>query len=112
MRNESEIIKLKSMRQGRATKTFKTREVITGSKKAGKEAHAILDPKTNKMVVANAEIKKVTLKYCLSVLENNKPEDNVKNLVELKERVHQLGWRTKIMMKLMNYQKLISSTPW
>ena len=37
----------------------------------------------------------MTLEYCLSVLENNKPEDEVKNLVELKERVYQLRMEDK-----------------
>ena len=89
-RLEAEIIKVKAMKQGRAGKVFKMREVISGEKKSGKEAHAILDPKTNKMVVANEEIRKVTLQYCLNVLEKNKPEEEVKQLVELKEKVHEL----------------------
>ena len=57
-RLEAEIIKVKAMKQGRASKVFKMREVISGSKKAGKDAHAILNPRTNEMVVANNEIKK------------------------------------------------------
>ena len=32
--------------------------------KVRKEAHALIDTKTKKLVVANSEIKKVTLDYC------------------------------------------------
>ena len=89
-RMEAEILKVKAMKQGRATKVFKMREVISGSKKKGKEAHAIIDPETNKIVVSNSAIKEVTLKYCLDVLKNNKPAKEFKQLIDLKEAQHDL----------------------
>ena len=78
-RMEAEILKVKAMKQGRATKVFKMREVISGSKKAGKEAHAIIDPETEEIVVSNSAIKKVTLKYCLDVLKKINQQRRFKN---------------------------------
>ena len=46
-------------------------------------------------MVSNSEIKKVTLKYCLKTLENNKPEKEVEELVELKNEVHKLRMQDK-----------------
>jgi hypothetical protein len=87
---ESEILRVKGMKQGRTGSVFKMREIIGGKKKAKKEAHAVKDSESGEMVVSNEEIKRVTLKYCLNVLKNNEPEDKFKNLVELKEQVHQM----------------------
>ena len=60
------------------------REVISGAKKAKKEAHTMIDTKTKKLVVANSEIKQVTLDYCLDMLKNNDPAAEVKELIKLK----------------------------
>ena len=87
-RMEAEIIKVRAMKQGRATKVFKMREVISGAKKTAKEAHAIINPMTKELVVSNSAIKEVTLKYCLDVLKNNEPAEEVKKLIELKEAGH------------------------
>ena len=87
---EAEILKVKATKQGRATKVYQMREVISGTKKSKKEAHAIIDTNTKKLVVANSDIKKVTLEYCLNVLKNNKPAKEVKRMIELKETVHEL----------------------
>ena len=94
-RMEAEILKVKAMKQGRATKVFKMREIISGSKNTGKEAHAIKDPKTDELVVSNTAIKEVTLNYCLEVLKNNEPAAEVKQLVELKEAVHEMRMKDK-----------------
>ena len=40
--------------------------------------------------MSNNKIKKVTLEYCLDVLENNELEEEVKHLVKLKDEVHKL----------------------
>ena len=71
------------------------REVISGAKKVRKEAHALIDTKTKKLVVANSEIKKVTLDYCLDVLKNNEPAAEVTELVRLKEMVHEMRMNDK-----------------
>ena len=50
-RMEAETLKIKEMKQGRATKVYKMREVIKGKKKVTKEASAIYDFRTNDLVV-------------------------------------------------------------
>ena len=45
------------------------KENINGHKKVGTEPHAIKDPITGDLVVANEDIKKVTLKYCADNLK-------------------------------------------
>ena len=87
---EAEVLKVKSLKQGRVNNVFKMREVITGKNKTKQDAHAIYDEETKEMVVSNSEIKKVTLKYCLKVLENNEPDEDFKELAKLKEQVHKL----------------------
>ena len=81
---------VKKADNGRATRIFKMKDIVTGNKKAAQEAQAIKNPETNELVVSNSEIKKVTLKYCLKTLENNPPEEKVKELVEFKEELHRL----------------------
>ena len=46
-RMEAETLKIKTMKLGRASKVYKMREVIQGTKKAAKEASAIYDFRTN-----------------------------------------------------------------
>ena len=57
---EEAIARIQKLRQGRCGKVFKMRDEIAGPRKAGKEAHAIIDFRTNELVVSNYEIKKVT----------------------------------------------------
>ena len=78
------------MEQGKATKVLKMREVISGSKKTGKEAHAIMDQQNKEMVIFNSAIKTVTLNYCLDVLKKNQPAYEVKQLIDLIETQHEV----------------------
>ena len=71
------------------------KEIIAGKKKGAQEAQAIVNPETNELVVSNSEIKEVTLRYCLKTLENNKPEEQVKEQIEYKEEVHRLRMMDK-----------------
>ena len=87
---EAEIQRVRSLKQGRTTNVFKMREAITGKKKAKQEAHAIIDEETEELIVSNSEIKNVTLKYCLKVLENNEPDEDFQFLAKLKDEAHKL----------------------
>ena len=79
------------------------KEMITGKSKGAQEAQAIINPETNELVVSNSESKKVTLKYCLKFLEDNEPDEKVKELVELKKEVHRLRIEAEmVMMRLLN----------
>lgn len=46
-----EIKKKREMKSGRCGKVFKMREIVVGSRKTAKEAHAIEDSKTKHLVV-------------------------------------------------------------
>ena len=94
---EAEIIKVKSLKQGRVNNVFKMREVVVGKKKARQEAHAVVDEETKELVVSNAEIKRVTLDYCMKVLKNNEPAEEFKVFANLKEEVHRLQMEDKEM---------------
>ena len=85
---EEEINKLKLAKYGRATSVFKMREIVAGPKKSPQEPHAILDKDKYELVVGHVKIKKVTLKHCLTSLEDNVPEEDVKHVVELVNTVH------------------------
>ena len=89
-RIEEQVKDVMEKANGRVTRVFKMKEIISGKSKGAQEAQATINPETNELVVSNSEIKKVTLKYCLKTLENNKPEEKVKEVVELKEEVHRL----------------------
>ena len=85
---EEMINNLKLGKFGRATNIHKMKQIVTGSKKAAQEPHAVLDSEKEELVVSNEEIKKVTLKHCLDSLKNNDPEEDVKPLVDLVNKVH------------------------
>ena len=72
--------------KGRTVKTFEMKNIVAGKKKAGQESQAIKDPETGDLVVSNVKIKEVTLKYCLNTLKNNDPEEEGKELIQLKEK--------------------------
>ena len=84
-RMEKEIIKVKESGQGRVGQIFKMKEVVGGSTKLSIEPHAIKDPNTQELFVANNDIKRATLKYCVANLQKKDPDPQVKSLVELKK---------------------------
>ena len=87
---EAAILRVQKQNIGRCGKVFKMKDEIAGSKKTKNEAHAVLDFRTKELVVSNSEIKRVTLDYCKEVLKNNEPEEDFKELVEYKEKVHKI----------------------
>ena len=82
---EREILEIKSNKQGRASKVFKMKARIGGSKQMGQEAHAIKDPISGELLVSGEEIKKATLQYNCDVLRNNEAEEGFEEMVKLKE---------------------------
>ena len=88
-RLEEEIKKVNTSKQSRAGKLFKMKEVITGPKKSGQEAQAIRNPKGD-LVVNVKQIKKVTLEHCLEVLKNNEPDKEFRELIKMKEDLHEI----------------------
>ena len=86
---EEEIVKLKDNKYGRVTNVFKMREIVAGPKKAPQEAHAVIDNEKKELVVSTEGIKKVTLKHCMDTLKDNKPEEDVEQLVTVIKDVHE-----------------------
>ena len=92
---EEQVKSVMEKANGRVTRVFKMKEIIAGKRKTTQEAQAIINPETEELVLSNSEIKKVTLKYCLKTLENNKPAEDVKELVKYKEELHRLRMNNK-----------------
>ena len=80
---EEAISKVSSGNKGRCGKVFEMKTIVEGPKKAGQEALAVKNPSNGEVVVNSKEVKKVTLKYCLDVLNNNEPDDGVAESVEI-----------------------------
>ena len=72
---EKEILKVKETKQGRVGQVFKMKGNIIGHKKDGTEPHAIKDPVTGELLVANEDIKKATLAYCVDNLKKKSDFD-------------------------------------
>ena len=91
-RFEKEIKSLKEIKatKGKAASIFDLKNRIVGSKKADQEATVVKDPATGKDVHEPAEIKKVSLAYCVKLLTNREPKDKFKDDIELKKRVHEV----------------------
>ena len=85
---EEEINKIKLAKYWPSTNVFKMKEIVAGPKKSQQEPHAVKDAETEELVVGTEEIKKVTLKHCINSLKNNNPEEEVKHIVELVNKVH------------------------
>ena len=85
---EEQINNLKAAKYGRATNIFKMREKVAGNKKSPQEAHAVKDVATGENVVSNEKIKEVTLEYCVNIFKNNEPEKDVKLLVDVLDKIH------------------------
>ena len=60
------------------------------------EAYAILDPGRGDMIVSREEIKRVCLEYNIDVLKNNEPEDDFKEMIDMKERLHDVRMKNKL----------------
>ena len=71
------------------------KELVVGPKKGNQEAHAIKDPENGELVVGTEEIKKVSLKHCVDVLRKNEADEEAKELIEYKSKLHHLRMSMK-----------------
>ena len=92
---EKEIDKIREENRGRCTQVFKMKELVVGPKKGNQEAHAIKDPENGELVVGTEEIKKVSLKHCVDVLRKNEADEEAKELIEYKSKLHDLRMSRK-----------------
>lgn len=86
---EKEIIKIKSQNLGRAGSIFKMRDVINGPRKSAQGPTAIKDPNSDKLIVSNEGIKKVTLAYCVDNLTHKSKGKSINKGLELKKELHE-----------------------
>ena len=70
---EEEINKLKEGKFGRVTNIFKMKDIVAGGKKTPQEAHAVVDPETKELVVANKNIKIAALNHCINTFRHDHP---------------------------------------
>ena len=82
----AEIEEINVAQHSKVGKIWEIKKKILGNKNIV-EASAIKDPKTNKLVVDIQQIKDVTLNYCKTTLENNDPEEDMKDEIEKKKKM-------------------------
>jgi hypothetical protein len=88
---EERINTVKGQKLGRVGSIFKIKECIMGPKKGTQEPTAVRDPISGDIVVANEEIKRVTLEYCVKNLENSTPDPEVELDTNIKQNSAQLS---------------------
>ena len=88
MKIEEDITNIKEGKQGRVGQVYNMMKYLTGDKKEGQEPVAIKDPKTNQLVVAPKDIKRVTLKYCVDNLTKKEPAKEHEQVKELRKSIH------------------------
>ena len=99
---------LKKSKLGRAGSVYKMKNEIVGHKKVKQEATAVRDPKTNELIVSKEKIKEVTLDYMVNNLQGNKPDEEVKEMVEMRRKIQQekmvmKGGDTLVFQPMHNY---------
>ena len=89
-RFEREIKNLNDLKsnKGKSAATFSLRDKILGNKKVTQEPVVIIDPETEREVTKPAEIKKVSLKYCVNLLTDREPKAEYRNIVTKKDTLH------------------------
>ena len=63
------------------------KDEIAGQKKAKQEATAVRDPRTGELTVSKERIKEVTLEYVVNNLKGNVPEEEVKEMVDMRRKI-------------------------
>ena len=84
---ENAINKIKESKLGRAGSIYKMKDEIAGQKKAKQEATAVRDPRTGELTVSKERIKEVTLEYVVNNLKGNVPEEEVKEMVDMRRKI-------------------------
>ena len=87
---EDKVNAVKEQKLGRIGSIFKIKEGIVGPKKGSQEPTAVRHPDSGDMVVANKEIKRVTLEYCVKNLENGSPDPEVEQDATIKRQLHDM----------------------
>ena len=84
---EEEVEKIRRRGGGQINQIHKIAKDLKGARE--EIAHAVKDPETKKLVVYQEEIKKVSLRYCMKVLERNPPKGELEKMFELRENLNE-----------------------
>ena len=84
--------KLRNLKEtkGRAAAVFNLKKSILGSSISSREPYIVIDPNTGIEVMTPTEIKRLTLKYCVSLLTNREPKDLYYEHIQRKKQLHWL----------------------
>ena len=87
---EKEVKEITESGRGRVGNIFRLSKSLYGNKKGYSEPQAVKDPESGNLIVSQKEIKSTVLEYCRKTLENNAPDDDMKEEVKVKELLHEL----------------------
>ena len=85
---EFEYINNLKMTKGKTAAVFRTFDKIKGKSKDGPELVTMKDPETNHFIFSPDEIKKTSLKYCVSLLNNRKIDPAFEKEIEFENLIH------------------------
>ena len=88
LEKEFEKIKRNLATKGRSKAIFNLKNDIVGNRNKSLEPSALICPKTKEMMTDKSKIKTITLNYCLDLLTAKEPEENYKEIIKLKKKVH------------------------
>ena len=87
---EQEIKSFMDNVNGRISRVFRMKDRVRGSKKTSQEAHAIVDIESKEIIVNYEKVKEKILDYNVKNLKNNEPSENVIELVNTIDLLHEL----------------------
>ena len=75
---------------GKSASQFWLKDQISGKKKGAQEQVALIDPASGFMVYKPDDIKRVSLDYCVNLLETKDPKDGYQHIFKYNESIHNL----------------------
>ena len=87
---EFENIAKMKLTKGRTAAVFKTFDKIRGKSKDGPELVAMKNPETDEFIFSPDELKAVSIKYCVNLLQNKKVDPEYSDEIEYENLLHYL----------------------
>ena len=87
--DELESLGREKKKKGKSSAIFNLQQRILGSKKTSLEAVAVEDPESGILVDDPERIKDISLKYCINLLTNRKPNPGYESVIERKLKLHE-----------------------
>ena len=86
-RDMKHLVNIKETK-GKSASVFALKDKILGKKKSPLEPIVLLDPETGGEVNTPAEIKRVSLKYCVNLLKKKRPKSKFSDILKAKKERH------------------------